>query len=71
VLKIGNGFVVDMLEPHNDSYVDATVNEKDYQVPFRFTGKLDKLTIKLDPRQLSDADQRKFAEMNAKGHDDR
>ena len=25
------------------------VDDKDYQVPFRFTGKLDKLTIKLVP----------------------
>ena len=28
----------------------TAVNDKDYQVPFRFTGKLDKLTVKLGPR---------------------
>ena len=32
------------------------VEDKDYQVPFRFTGKLDKLTIKLGPVQLTSED---------------
>jgi len=32
------------------------VNDKDYQVPFRFTGKLDKLTFKLAPVQLTSED---------------
>ena len=30
----------------------SPVDDKDYQVPFRFTGKLDKLTIKVGPPQL-------------------
>ena len=30
------------------------VDDNDYQPPFRFTGKLDKLTIKLEPAQLAD-----------------
>jgi arylsulfatase len=47
------------------------VDDKDYQPPFRFTGKLDKLTIKLEPPQLADADRQKAAEMVAKAHDDR
>src|SRR5499427_8566089 len=47
------------------------VDDKDYKVPFRFTGKLGKLTIKLEPPQLTDADQQKAAEMIAKAHDDR
>lgn len=34
------------------------VDDKDYQVPFKFTGKLAKLTIKLDPPQLSDAEKK-------------
>jgi hypothetical protein len=29
------------------------VEDKDYQVPFRFTGKLDKLTFRLAPAQLT------------------
>ena len=32
------------------------VNDEDYQVPFAFTGKLNKLTLKLDRPQLSPAD---------------
>ncbi len=28
------------------------VNDKDYKVPFRFTGKIDKVTIKLGPLQM-------------------
>ena len=47
------------------------VDDKDYQPPFRFTGKLDKLTIKLEPAQLTDADRQKAEEMIAKAHDDR
>ena len=47
------------------------VDDKDYQPPFRFTGKLNKLTIKLEPPQLTDADQQKAAEMVAKARDDR
>jgi arylsulfatase len=36
------------------------VNDKDYHVPFRFNGKIDKLTFKLGPMQLSDEDQAKL-----------
>jgi arylsulfatase len=49
----------------------TSVDEKDYQVPFRFTGKLNKLSIKLEPSQLTAVDQEKAAEMVAKAHDDR
>jgi hypothetical protein len=31
------------------------VDDNDYQVPFRFTGKLNKLTFKLGPTQLTHA----------------
>ena len=34
------------------------VEDKDYQLPFRFTGKLDELTIKLGPGQLTEADDK-------------
>jgi arylsulfatase A-like enzyme len=40
------------------------VDDKDYQVPFRFTGKLNKLTVNLKPTGLSAEDQRKL-DMNA------
>jgi arylsulfatase len=34
------------------------VDDNDYQVPFRFTGKVDKLAIKLGPSQLTAADEK-------------
>jgi hypothetical protein len=36
----------------------TSVDDKDYQVPFRFTGKLAKLTFKLGPEQLTEADRK-------------
>jgi hypothetical protein len=36
------------------------VNDADYRPPFRFTGKLNKLTLKLDRPQLSPADIKKL-----------
>jgi arylsulfatase len=36
------------------------VDDKDYQVPFRFTGKLTKLTFKLGKEQLSEADRKEI-----------
>jgi arylsulfatase len=36
------------------------VDDKDYQVPFRFTGKLDKLTIKIDRPKLTPEDIKKL-----------
>jgi hypothetical protein len=37
-------------------------------VPFRFTGKLDKLTFKLGPEQLMQEDQKAKAEAHARVH---
>jgi arylsulfatase len=36
------------------------VDDRDYQVPFRFTGKLTKLTLKIDPPKLTPADIKKL-----------
>jgi arylsulfatase len=36
------------------------VNDADYTPPFPFTGKLDKLTVKIDRPQLSPADIQKL-----------
>jgi hypothetical protein len=33
------------------------VDDRDYQVPFRFTGKLNKVTIRLQPRSLTPAEE--------------
>jgi arylsulfatase len=38
------------------------VDDKDYQLPFRFTGKLNKLTIKIDRPQLTLEDIKKLEE---------
>jgi arylsulfatase A-like enzyme len=34
------------------------VDDEDYKVPFRFTGKIDKVTFKLGPEQLTEDDQK-------------
>ena len=48
----------------------TSVNENDYQVPFRFNGTIDKLTVKLGPSQLmSETDKKKAAEAVAKAND--
>jgi arylsulfatase len=40
-----------------------------YDVPFRFTGTIDKLNYKLGPEQLSAEDKQKAAEMLARAKD--
>jgi arylsulfatase len=45
------------------------VNDKDYQVPFAFNGKIDKLTVNLGPMQLSAADEMKVREATARARD--
>jgi arylsulfatase len=42
------------------------VNDKDYQVPFAFNGKIDKLTVKLGPPQMLPADKSNAAAAAAK-----
>jgi arylsulfatase A-like enzyme len=44
------------------------VDDNDYQVPFRFTGKLSKLTFKLGPEELMPEDQKAKAEAHAMVH---
>ena len=41
----------------------------DYQVPFRFTGKLDKLTLTIDRPKLTPADIEKLREANRAAQD--
>ncbi len=38
------------------------VDDNDYQPPFRFTGKLDKLTVNLKPEPMSAEDQKRLDE---------
>jgi arylsulfatase len=47
----------------------TSVNEKDYQVPFTFNGKIDTLTVKLGPMQLTEADQKQVREAFIRGRD--
>ena len=44
------------------------VDDKDYQPPFRFTGKLDKLTIKLGPNQMMAVDEKAKADAIARAN---
>jgi hypothetical protein len=43
--------------------------DSSYQLPFRFTGTIDKLTFKLGPEQLTAADQKAAAEAVARAKD--
>jgi len=45
------------------------VNDKDYQVPFRFNGKINKLTFNLGSVQLTDDDSRTLQEAIARARD--
>jgi hypothetical protein len=42
------------------------VDDKDYQVPFKVTGKIDKLTISVEPPHLTAEDQKRLAEAEAR-----
>jgi arylsulfatase A-like enzyme len=66
VLKVDDKEVATRKIPHTIPFIIAIeetfdvgvdtrtgVEDKDYQVPFRFTGKLDKLTVKVGPVQLT------------------
>jgi arylsulfatase len=46
------------------------VDDQDYQVPFTFTGKLDKLTIKIDRPQLTPADIKLLEEQGQRNNRD-
>jgi len=47
----------------------TSVDDKDYQPPFRFTGKLDKLTVKLEPPKMAADDGKAKAEALARVND--
>jgi hypothetical protein len=70
VLKVDGREVASAKVPHTIPFMMALdetfdvgidtrtpVDDKDYEVPFRFTGKLSKLSIKLGPEQLSGEDR--------------
>jgi len=47
------------------------VDDRDYQVPFRFTGKLNKLTLSIERPQLTPEDVRRLKEAEARAADQR
>jgi hypothetical protein len=49
----------------------SPVDQNDYQVPFKFTGTIDKLTVTVAPHKLSPQDIKKLKEAEAKAADDR
>jgi arylsulfatase len=82
VLRVDDRDVVTRKVPHTIPFlmaIDETfdvgvdtrtpVDDKDYQVPFRFTGRLDKLTFKLGPTQLSSDDHQNIRRNLAKARD--
>jgi arylsulfatase len=47
------------------------VDDRDYQVPFRFTGKLNKLTLSIERPQLTPEDVKRLREAEARAADQR
>ena len=47
----------------------TSVDDSDYQVPFRFTGTIAKLTYKLGPEQLAESDRKVMQQALVKAHD--
>jgi arylsulfatase A-like enzyme len=81
VLKVDGKVVAEKKQPNSIAFLQVAdetfdvgvdtrtgVNDKDYQVPFAFNGKINQLTVKLGPTQLTEDDQRemrvKFAMAN-------
>jgi hypothetical protein len=44
------------------------VDDNDYQVPFRYTGKLNKLTLTIDRPKLSPEDEKRLVELQRNNH---
>jgi arylsulfatase len=53
-----------------DTGTPVSLLEYHYDTPFRFTGKIDKLTFKLEPAQLTASDSHVVKEHLAKASDD-
>ena len=45
------------------------MDDRDYQVPFKLTAKLDRLTITVEPPKLTEADKQKLAEAHRAAQD--
>ena len=82
VLKVDGKEVASKKVPHTTPFVmtiDETfdvgmdlrtpIDDNDYQVPFRFTGTIAKLTLKVGPEQLADADRKEMHGSIMRAHD--
>jgi len=82
VLKVDGQVVATQKQPNSIAFLQVadetfdvgvdtrtSVNERDYQVPFAFNGTINKLTVKLGPSQLTEADQEKLREAVARARD--
>ena len=82
VLKVDGKEVANHKQPNSVAFLEVAdetfdvgvdtrtgVNDADYQVPFAFTGKINKLTFKVGPSQLMAADEKAGAEAVAKIND--
>jgi hypothetical protein len=61
--------VVTFFETFDVGVDTRTPVDESYELPFRFTGKIDKLSIKVGPSQLSEAEQATAAETIQKDSD--
>ena len=82
VLKVDDKEVANKKVPHTIPIIMALdetfdigsdtrtpVNDTDYQIPFRFNGKINKLTFKLGPEQLTSDDRQVIQHALATAHD--
>ncbi len=44
----------------------TSVDDKDYDVPFKFTGKVNKLTFKLGPEELTEVNRQSISDADAR-----
>jgi len=82
VLKVDGQVVATQKQPNSIAFLQVAdetfdvgvdtrtgVNDKDYQVPFAFNGKINKLTVNLGPSQLTAEDEGKVRDAVAKARD--
>ena len=82
VLKVDGKETAKLTIPHTVPVLDALdesmyvgydtrtgVDDRDYQVPFRFTGKINKITFKPGPLEMTAEQMKKATKMNADGRD--
>jgi len=65
-------FILQWDEAFNVGFDTGTpVDDSDYQVPFHFTGKINELTIKLEPTQFTFEDEKRVRVVEERADDDR